>query len=119
MATTMINMAGDLTNNLYTGVGVAATNNYAVINVDWANLNGQPELLVETALENEVDTIWYPAKVVEQYGIETPIKLRMIDTDGNENITVDSVYGATPFVRVKVFGSNCTSGILGITIDVG
>ena len=116
MAVVYVNMATNLTDNKNVGTGVAATNNYVVIQVDWANLNGQPELVVETSVDN---ISYYPAKMIEGNGIDTPIKLRMSDTNGNESITVDSIYSATPYVRVVVYGGNCTSGLIAYKIDVG
>ena len=111
-----INMANDLTAKKYTSAGVLASNNYAVIQVDWANLNGYPELVVETSTDNED---YYPANMIDALGLESPIKLRMIDTDGNNSLTIDSVYGSTPYVRVVVYGGNCTSGLIAYKIDVG
>ena len=116
MATVYVNMSTNLTAKKNVGTGVAATNNYAVIQVDWSDLNGQPELVVETSTDNST---YYPAKVIEEYSIDTPIKLRMDDTNGNESVTVDSIYGATPYVRVVVYGGNCTSGLIAYRIDVG
>ena len=111
-----VNMANDLTAKKNVGTGVLASNNYAVIQVDWANLNGQPELVIETSTDN---ITYYPANMIDGLGLESPIKLRMDDTDGNDSITVDSIYSTTPYVRVVVYGGNCTSGLIAYRIDVG
>jgi hypothetical protein len=121
MAVETIDLSTDLTAGVYKSDGVAAANNYCVIPVTWASLNGQPEIVVETAVE-DVEASYHPAKMIGEYGVDTPIKLRLWEEttsiDG-EILTVDSVYGDTPFVRVVIYGGNCTEGTITFEINVG
>lgn len=120
MATT-VNMASDLTSGVYKSTGVSCTNNRCTIPLTWANLNGYPELIVETAVE-DVEASYHPAKIVDEYGCLVPIKYRFLDEttsiDG-EIITVDGIYGTAPYARIVIYGGDCTVGTIVFTIDAG
>lgn len=118
---TQIDMSTDLTNKVYKSSGSLASNNYCVIPVTWADLNGQPEIVIETAVE-DVEASYHPAKQIGEYGIDTPVKLRLWEEatsiDG-EILYVDSIFGDTPYVRVVIYGGNCTVGTVTFEINVG
>ena len=117
MATT-ISLASDFTNGKYTADGVACTNNYVVIPITWTDLNGYPEIVVETAVEN-VDASYHPAMVVEGHGVTTPVKLRLSIEDGNDLLSVDSIYGDTPYARIVVYAGKATAGSIIFEQNVG
>lgn len=114
----VINLATDLTAGVNTSVGTAVTNNRVTIPIKWANLNGYPELVVETAVE-DVAASYHPCRTVDCRGIEQPVKLRMGLEDGEDLITIDSIFSTTPFVRVLIYGSNVSAGTITYSVDLG
>ena len=115
MATT-INLATDMTLGVYNATGVAASNNYVVIPIEWADLDGYPEILVETSID---DTDYYPAKIISDMGMDNPVKLRCTLEDGSETLTVDSIYGDTPYARITVYANTATLGTITFEINAG
>ena len=111
-----VNMASGLTAGVYTSDGVACTNGYSVIPVSWTGLNGYPELVVEQSIDN---SDYYPAMVADEFGVTRPIKIRMMDTVGKEMVTVDSIYGDTPYARVKIYGGECDEGTITFEVNAG
>lgn len=111
-----ITVSSGFTNGVAVSAGVATSNNYAVIPISWTGLDGYPEVVVETSLD---DTTYYPAMVVDYANVTRPIKLRLSREDGSESLTVDSIYGATPYVRIKVYQNAATTGTITYSIDAG
>jgi len=118
MATTvdLSDVISDFPAGIHTSDGVAVTDGYAVIPVSWSNVDGYPEISVEQSID---DTDYYPAMVIEDFGIETPIKIRANRTDEGNVITVDNLLGDTPYVRIKISLGGATGGNIEYEINVG
>ena len=116
--TTTISAVSSFTNGKYTSTGSACANNYVVIPITWTGLDGYPEVVVETAIE-DVDASYHPAKMIDANGNDFPIKLRLTLEDGGDSLTIDSIYSATPFVRIVVYDGGITTGSITFTLDVG
>ena len=56
---------------------------------------------------------------VDYGNVTRPVKLRLSPSDGSEMLVVDSIYGATPYVRIKVFQNAATSGTITYSLDIG
>ena len=111
-----ITISSSFTNGVHTSAGVQATNNYAVIPVVWSNVDGYPELVVEQSID---DTTYFPAKVVDEFGVEFPVKLRMDRSDDKNMITVDNLLGDTPYVRIVVYQNAATAGSITYELNIG
>lgn len=123
MAATTVNFASSFTAGVYTSSEVSAdTNKRVTIPVTWSNLNGYPELVVEMLPDGTVspsDKNYFPVKVPDDVGFLRPIKLRMIDTSGEELLLVESINGTSPYVRVVIYANQCDEGTLDFEIDAG
>lgn len=108
MATT-ITASSSFTAGVYASTGVACANGRATIPVSWTGLDGYPEIIVETSIDN---TSYYPAKVSDEFGNLHPIKLRMERSDGEELIFLDGIYGTTPYCRIVCYQNEATAGTI-------
>lgn len=111
-----ITVASSFPNGVYTSSGIQATNNYVVIPVVWTSLDGYPELVVEQSID---DTTYFPVTVIEDFGIETPVKLRMGLSDDKNMITCDNLLGDTPYVRIVVYQNAASSGSIVYELNIG
>ena len=118
MSTTadLSDVLSDFIDGVYTATGVAATNNYAVIPIEWADLDGYPEIVVETSID---DTTYFPAKNVDGQNLTQPIKLRLPIEDGKDLLTINSIFGDTPYVRIVIYAGKATAGTISFEINVG
>ena len=66
-----------------------------------------------------MEASYHPAKMIDANGNDFPIKLRLTLEDGGDSLTIDSIYGATPFVRIVVYASDATAGIITFSSDIG